>query len=139
VIVGNFGGANIFDYRALGDPVNTASRLEAVNKHLGTRLCISEFILADCPDVKARPVGQLVLKGKTQALAVFEPVVEDGRKRAPAEDYATAFDLLRSENPQAKAHFAALAAAWPEDPLVALHYRRLQAGERGERIVMAEK
>ena len=33
VIVGNFGGSTMFDYRALGDAVNTASRLEGVNKH----------------------------------------------------------------------------------------------------------
>jgi len=139
VIVGNFGGSNIFDYRALGDAVNTASRLEAVNKHLGTRICISEFILADCPEAKVRPVGRLVLKGKTQALAVFEPVVADGPKRAPPDDYAAAFERLRAEAPDAAERFAALAAAWPEDPLVALHARRLVAGERGERIVMDEK
>ncbi|MET0208537.1 MAG: adenylate/guanylate cyclase domain-containing protein, partial [Burkholderiaceae bacterium] len=34
VTVGNFGGKAIFDYRALGDPVNTAARLEAANKQL---------------------------------------------------------------------------------------------------------
>ena len=37
VIVGNFGGSTMFDYRALGDPVNTVARLESVNKHLGTK------------------------------------------------------------------------------------------------------
>lgn len=30
--VGNFGGNTIFDYRALGDPVNTESHLEGANK-----------------------------------------------------------------------------------------------------------
>src|SRR5690606_37198933 len=48
VIVGNFGGQVIFDYRALGDPVNTAARLESVNKQLGTRLCVSEATLKAC-------------------------------------------------------------------------------------------
>ena len=64
VIVGNFGGSTIFDYRALGDPVNTASRLESVNKHLGTRVCVSEATLAGCTGVVTRPVGRLVLIGK---------------------------------------------------------------------------
>lgn len=45
VIVGNFGGATIFDYRALGDTVNTAARLESVNRHFGTNICISENTL----------------------------------------------------------------------------------------------
>jgi adenylate cyclase len=141
VIVGNFGGTNIFDYRALGDPVNTAARLESVNKHLGTRMCVSENILSACPDVKVRPVGRLVLKGKSQSLGVFEPILaaELAAERAPVDAYAAAFDLLRSEDAQATDAFSKLAADYPDDPLVKLHHRRLQAGERGDLIVMSEK
>jgi adenylate cyclase len=139
VIVGNFGGSNMFDYRALGDPVNTAARLESVNKHLGTRMCVSEAILADNPDAVVRPVGRLVLKGKSQALAVFEPVTEDAMPRAPLEDYRRAFDALHQEEPQAAALFAQLAQAWPQDPLVLLHHSRLAAGEQGDLIVMSAK
>jgi len=141
VIVGNFGGTNIFDYRALGDPVNTASRLESVNKHLGTRMCISENILGECPDTQVRPVGRLVLKGKSQSLAVFEPILaaELATERAPVDAYAAAFELLRSEDDRASDAFSKLAADYPKDPLVALHQRRLQAGERGDLIVMSEK
>jgi hypothetical protein len=35
--------------------------------------------------------------------------------------------------------FAELAQGYPDDPLVALHLRRLQAGEQGDLIVMSEK
>ena len=41
VVVGNFAGSSMFDYTAHGDAVNTAARLESVNKHLGTNVCIS--------------------------------------------------------------------------------------------------
>jgi adenylate cyclase len=140
VIVGNFGGSNIFDYRALGDPVNTAARLESVNKHLGTRICVSEEILRDCPEVVVRPVGRLVLKGKTKALAVFEPVIEDGTvARAPLEAYRAAYAAMAAEQPDAQPLFAALAADYPDDPLVALHLGRLQSGATGDLIVMSEK
>lgn len=140
VIVGNFGGSNIFDYRALGDPVNTAARLESVNKHLGTRMCVSEAILADCPEARVRPVGRLVLKGKTQALAVFEPVNEAlAKKYAPPDDYSSAFSALRNDGPDASDRFQKLAEAYPDDPLVTLHQRRLLAGEHGDLIVMSEK
>ena len=74
VIVGNFGGSHMFDYRALGDTINTASRLESVNKHLGTRMCVSENTLSGCTGVVTRPVGRLVLKGKTEPLMVFQPM-----------------------------------------------------------------
>jgi adenylate cyclase len=139
VIVGNFGGANIFDYRALGDPVNTASRLESANKQLGTRVCVSQFILADCPQA-ARPIGRLVLKGKHEAIATFEPVQADGAGlRVPEAEYRAAFALLAAGDEQAMACFAELAAAYPGDPLVTLHHRRLSAGEHGDLIVLGEK
>ncbi len=139
VIVGNFGGSNIFDYRALGDPVNTAARLESVNKHLGTRICISEFILADIPEAKVRPVGRLVLKGKIQPLGVFEPVVADGLLRAPLAEYAKAFQAMSDESSAATGLFATLVKSYPQDPLVVLHHARLLQGEQGDRIVMREK
>jgi adenylate cyclase len=139
VIVGNFGGSNMFDYRALGDPVNTAARLESVNKHLGTRMCVSEAILVDNPEAVVRPVGRLVLKGKSQALAVFEPVTEDTMPRAPLEDYRLAFEALHSQAPEAATLFAQLAQDWPQDPLVLLHHGRLASGEQGDLIVMSAK
>ena len=139
VIVGNLGGSTIFDYRALGDPVNTAARLESVNKHLGTCICISEFILADNPEAKARSVGRLVLKGKIQALGVFEPVVADGLQRAPLEDYAHAFQLMCEGASQAAELFASLSKRYPQDPLIQLHHNRLQGGMQGDLIVFSEK
>jgi adenylate cyclase len=139
VIVGNFGGSTMFDYRALGDPVNTAARLESVNKHLGTRICVSEAMLLDPPQISLRPVGHLVLKGKSQALAVFEPLTEGAVPRAPLDAYRAAFTAMQQQDPLALELFAQLAQAWPQDPLVQLHQRRLTAGERGDRIVMDEK
>jgi adenylate cyclase len=140
VTVGNIGGATIFDYRALGDPVNTAARLETVNKQLGTRVCVSEATLAGCPDAVTRPVGRLVLKGKTQPLGVREPLTsETGEPVAPDADYQRAYDLLVHGDPGALAAFRALAAARPADGLVLFHLTRLQAGQSGDLIVFTEK
>jgi len=142
VIVGNFGGSTIFDYRALGDPVNTASRLESVNKHLGTRICVSEATLAGCSGVVARPVGRLVLKGKSQPLMVFQPI-HDGLELAGAStedpDYAAAYALLTQDTQAAIRAFEQLAKARPNDPLVILHLHRLQEKHDGDLIVMTEK
>ena len=140
VIVGNFGGKTIFDYRALGDAVNTAARLEGANKHLGTRVCISATIVDAVPQAAVRPVGLVVLKGRHQALAVFEPLDagEDDR-RAPLADYLTAYAALAEAPTTALARFAVLHRMAPEDGLVAMHYRRLQAGGEGEGIVLGEK
>ena len=43
-LVGNFGGSRFFDYTAYGDTINTAARLEAANKFLGTRICVSATV-----------------------------------------------------------------------------------------------
>jgi adenylate cyclase len=142
VIVGNFGGSTMFDYRALGDPVNTASRLESVNKHLGTRICISEATLCGCPGAVVRPVGHLVLKGKTKAIAVFEPLTtEDEARYAPRAAYLEAYELLCQPDGSeaATAKFAALREQYPGDPLVDLQLRRLRQGENGSLIVLNEK
>ena len=139
VIVGNFGGSTMFDYRALGDPVNTAARLESVNKQLGTRICVSEDMLIDKPQISVRPVGRLVLKGKSQALTVYEPLSEDGVTRAPLDAYRVAFTAMQQQDAQALELFSQLAKAWPLDPLVQLHTRRLLSGESGDQMVMDAK
>ncbi|MGK2951501.1 MAG: CHASE2 domain-containing protein [Thiobacillus sp.] len=139
VTVGNFGGSTIFDYRALGDPVNTAARLESVNKQLGTLVCVSEATLSGCTDAAVRSVGRLVLKGKTKSLMVFEPLfVEEGA--GPTDDtYEAAYALMESGAPEAPAVFEQLAVERPADGLVAFHLKRLRQGETGDTIVFDSK
>ena len=144
VIVGNFGGKTLFDYRALGDPINTSARLESVNRHLGTRVCVSQAILAGCTGALVRPVGRLLLKGKSQPLQAYEPLAATvAADCAAPSDYAAALRLLQpgeAHSPsQALAHFEALAARHPRDPLVALHLQRLRQGALDDLIVMTEK
>jgi len=148
VIVGNFGGSRLFDYRALGDPVNTTARLETANKQLGTRVCVSADVLAGCSGVATRPIGRVLLQGKQQAVAVATPEAAlDAAACAPADEYGQAFALLQAQDaadapsahPVALARFEALAARYPADPLVALHLARLRAGGAGDLVVMAGK
>lgn len=136
VIVGNFGGRMIFDYRALGDPINIAARLESANKQFGTLICVSGATLGACPQWPARPIGQVVFKGKTQPIAVFQPL-DPQHPGDPA--YAAAFELLRQQSPQAQAAFTQLSEQRPEDPLVAMHLARLRAGQTGDRMVLSVK
>lgn len=139
VIVGNFGGSNMYDYRALGDAVNTSARLESVNKHLGTRICISETMLDETPPIAMRPIARLVLKGKKLDLKVYEPLVEEAYERADEAAYAQAYQAMQESSAQALSRFEALHQRWPQDPLVAIHLQRLQSGQSGDRIVMDAK
>jgi adenylate cyclase len=82
-IVGNFGGGRFFEYTAHGDTINTAARLEAANKHFGTRICVSATLAARVPDFRGRLIGDLVLKGRTETIRAFEPL-QVGQYDSPA-------------------------------------------------------
>ena len=75
--VGNFGSHSRMDFTALGDTVNTASRTEGVNKYFGTRICATAEVVAQCPDLHFLPIGDIVLKGKTQPVRLFTPISKD--------------------------------------------------------------
>ncbi|MBN9428940.1 MAG: adenylate/guanylate cyclase domain-containing protein [Burkholderiales bacterium] len=141
VIVGNFGGSTLFDYRALGDAVNVASRLEGLNKHLGTSICVSDEIRHACPEMPMRPIGRVVLKGRTQALLVYEPLLDaQGQPAAgPDLEYQAAYDLLAGHDAAAINAFRRLAARRPADALVQFQDKRLREGDRDDLIVMLEK
>ena len=142
VIVGNFGGSTMFDYRALGDAVNTASRLEGANKYLGTTVCVSEDIVAGCPGAITRPIGQLVVKGKTKALQVFDPLQHASGAALTGRDtaYDAAYELMKQGNAaEALAAFTQLANERPNDGLVAFHLERLREGAQDDYIKLDEK
>lgn len=133
--VGNFGGQDRFNYTALGDTVNTAARLEGANKALGTRVCVSAVTAALCRNQRFRPVADVVVKGKSEAVSVVEPLAD----AASDDGYATAYQALKDESAGAAGLFERLAALAPDDGVVAAHLARLRAGARGTRIVLEEK
>lgn len=73
--VGNFGSAERVDYTALGESVNFASRLEGLNKYLGTNLLMSnETKLAIGDGLVTRHLGRFRLKGFDKSFEVHELV-----------------------------------------------------------------
>lgn len=136
VIVGNLGGGSIIDYRALGDVVNTTSRLQSACHRLGSQICVSEAIAEHCPELAMRPIGRVLLKGKTHELMVYQPLLSGGHDDVR---YSEAYGLMVSGDPKALDSFTRLAAQRPEDALVALHLARLQAGETGDLLVFTGK
>jgi adenylate cyclase len=136
-IVGNFGGGRLYDYTAYGDTINTAARLEAANKQLGTRICVSAAAAERAEGFVGRPVGDLLLRGRTEPMRVFEPLRPEERKSRHVLAYADAFAKLEARDPGALAAFAALVGESPADSLAQYHLRRLLNGGTGTRIEMA--
>ncbi|KJS28885.1 MAG: hypothetical protein VR64_22490 [Desulfatitalea sp. BRH_c12] len=78
IVLGNIGAMDHFEYRPVGDIVNTASRLEGLNKYLGTRILVSAEILEHANGFLARDVGRFVFTGKSKAISVYELVAPAG-------------------------------------------------------------
>ena len=71
--VGNFGSTERVDYTALGENINLASRMEGLNKHLGTLTLISgETYRRVDRRYRARSLGKFVLKGFERYVEVYE-------------------------------------------------------------------
>jgi adenylate cyclase len=135
-IVGNFGGGRFFDYTAYGDTINVASRLEAANKQLGTRILVSAALANRVENFHGRTVGDLILRGRTEAIRAFEPFGPEQCDDPAEESYQKAFALLESGDARAMAAFAAHVGNFPTDQLASFHLKRLLGGAAGAKIIL---
>jgi adenylate cyclase len=133
-LVGNFGGSRFLDYTAYGDTINTAARLETANKYLGTRICVSAAAADASAGFRGRPVGDLMLRGRSEPLRAYEPLSAEAFDHAATRDYAAAFARLEAGDAAAMPAFAAIVGLNPGDALAGYHLKRLLNGGKGVRI-----
>ncbi|MBI9082503.1 MAG: CHASE2 domain-containing protein [Desulfobacterales bacterium] len=78
-VVGNMGSKNRMDYTMMGDTVNTAARLEGVNKVYGTYTMISDTTYRGVsPNVVVRELDAINVVGKKEPVTVYEPIGYNG-------------------------------------------------------------
>lgn len=122
--VGNMGSDKIFQYTALGDNMNLASRLESLTKYYGVNLMISEFTLAKLGDkakeFRLRPLDLVQVKGKSKAVKIYEVIPNWSpwaKEDALLEKFYEAYErkYLQRKFTEAKAQFEEILKYLPED------------------------
>jgi len=135
-IVGNFGGEGRIQYTALGDSMNTASRLESANKSLKTGVLFSAEAAERAGRDDLVPMGRVTLRGRAQPVDVLTPrpdLSSEQRARIAAlvaahavgdkKAYVTAATALRQE--------------FGKDSSIMFLIERLNETEKGESYVLS--
>ena len=128
---GNIGSRKRMDYTMIGDGVNLASRLESACKQYGAHILVSEFTWKKLRGTyRGRELDRIVVKGKTQPVAIYEILDYHTEKSYPAMSDATGHfrdALAKYRNRDfggAKALFAEVLAINADDKAAALYVER---------------
>ncbi|MGE3180913.1 MAG: CHASE2 domain-containing protein [Phycisphaerae bacterium] len=120
-VVGPCGSEQKYDYTCIGDSVNIAARLESANKFYGTRILVSGPTRDAVGDAfEFRTLGAVQVKGKSQAVPIYELIGKRGTVDNGTLNYARTFsraiDAFQSRDwPAAIRDFRACAEMRPDD------------------------
>ena len=118
--LGNVGAKEHYEYRAVGDVINTATRIEGLNKLLGTQTLVSAEVIQDLSEIFTRELGNFILKGKTRPINIHQLVDQKQNISLPWPNLVAEFSkaLLLFQNYQwqeALDVFLSISQTYPND------------------------
>ncbi|MGH7913476.1 MAG: CHASE2 domain-containing protein, partial [Candidatus Binataceae bacterium] len=135
-IVGNLGSEHRFDYSAVGDTVNLASRLEGLTRHFQVHLLVNRQTLAEAAgDYCAREVGLVKVKGKEQLVPIVDVAGRAGDGIDPTfyQRFNRALEHIRNgEATTANTMLHALSREAPDDALINLYLEKIVEAPDGQ-------
>jgi adenylate cyclase len=100
MLLGSVGAVAHYEYRAVGDIVITTTRIEGLNKVLGTQILVSEEGLNHVDGFLTRELGEFLFVGKSKPLVVYELLSRldeaNGRQKGLCADFAEALAAFRT-------------------------------------------
>jgi adenylate cyclase len=126
-VVGDIGIRSKLDYTAHGDSINSAARLEALNKVFGSTICVGPVAASQYTPDRFRPLGVTSLRGLEVPVEVFEPWPQ-AAAAAWRERYLAAFRLKDEDSQRAAGLFEELARECPEDAVPRVLSESLRKG-----------
>jgi adenylate cyclase len=120
MLLGAVGASSHYEIRAVGDTVNTATRIQGLNKQLGTRLLASDAAVEGLYDFLTRPLGRFLLVGKSTPVGVVELLIHkheaSGRQLWLCKEFAAALEAYQTQQwGEAVANFSEILRVIPED------------------------
>jgi adenylate cyclase len=129
VVVGNIGHPMRMRFGIVGDPINTASRIESATKSYGIPILVGHSVEELTRGLfHYRDVDRVRFKGKSAAMEIHEPLAPIHELPPPwLADYHEALRIYRSGAfGEARTAFLTLAACIPEDPLCRMYLSRCE-------------